>query len=219
MNVEDHWPLFRLRVRTPRLELRLGTDDELFELAGLVEDFAGPDEPVWMVHDWIRLPPLERMRSVLQYQWGRRGDWSPDRWVLELQVFEDGAVVGTQAISAQQFPVTRMVSSGSWVGRAHRGRGIGTEMRAAVLHLAFAGLGAERAESEAYVDNVRSLGVSYRLGYTDNGIARVARGDGADYQQRVALERAAWEATRRDDIVVEGLDDACLAMFGGTTES
>ncbi len=38
-------------------------------------------------------------------------------------------------------------------------------MRAAVLHLAFAGLEAEYADSDAFTDNAASLGVSRKLGY------------------------------------------------------
>jgi hypothetical protein len=38
-------------------------------------------------------------------------------------------------------------------------------MRAAILWLAFAGLGAEYAVSGAYLDNPASLGVSRRLGW------------------------------------------------------
>lgn len=210
----DAFPLLGLRVTTPRLELRYGTTEELLALAALAGDFAVEGEPQWL-NGWVQLPPLERMRSVLQYQWRRRGDWTPSKWALELQVFEDGVVVGTQAISAEDFAITKVVTSGSWLGAAHRGRGIGTEMRAAVLHLAFAGLGAERAESAAYSDNVRSLGVSRRNGYVENGIELAPRAPGeAAWHTRLKLERAVWERHRRDDITIEGLEP-CLWLFGG----
>ena len=48
-------------------------------------------------------------------------------------------------MSAHDYPVLREVSTFSWVGVRHHGRGIGTEMWAAALHLAFAGLGATDA--------------------------------------------------------------------------
>ena len=41
----------------------------------------------------------------------------------------------------------RTVGTGSWLGRPYQGRGIGKEMRGAVLALAFDGLGAEVAET------------------------------------------------------------------------
>jgi hypothetical protein len=52
------------------------------------------------------------------------------------------------------YPVLREVSIFSWVGVRHHGRGIGTEMRAAALHLAFACLSATDAVSGAFADNV-----------------------------------------------------------------
>jgi RimJ/RimL family protein N-acetyltransferase len=57
------------------------------------------------------------------------------------------------------------VGTFSWLGPGYRGRGLGTEMRAAVLHLAFAGLGAREAASEAFTDNHASNRVSQALGY------------------------------------------------------
>jgi hypothetical protein len=43
----------------------------------------------------------------------------------------------------------------SWLAPGQRGRGIGEEVRAAVLHLAFAGLGAREAESDAFTTTTR----------------------------------------------------------------
>jgi RimJ/RimL family protein N-acetyltransferase len=42
-------------------------------------------------------------------------------------------------------------------------------MRAATLHLLFAGLGAVAVTSGAFVDNPPSHAVSAKLGYEDNG--------------------------------------------------
>ena len=54
----------------------------------------------------------------------------------------DGEVVAVQDLFAVAFPVTRVAPTGSWLRRRFQGRGIGTAMRAAVLHLAFEGLDA-----------------------------------------------------------------------------
>ena len=56
--------------------------------------------------------------------------------------------------------------------RSHHGQGIGTHMRAASLHFAFAGLGATDAISGAFDDNISSLRVSEKLGYQPDGIER-----------------------------------------------
>src|SRR5260221_13370270 len=61
-------------------------------------------------------------------------------------------------------------ATGAWLGRRYQGRGIGTQMRAAVLHLAFGGLGAQQAVSAAFEDNPASLRVSRKLGFRDDGI-------------------------------------------------
>jgi len=45
----------------------------------------------------------------------------------------------------------------------------GTEMRAAVLHLAFDGLGAREAHSASFEDNPASQRVSLANGYQSNG--------------------------------------------------
>jgi RimJ/RimL family protein N-acetyltransferase len=57
------------------------------------------------------------------------------------------------------------VTTGSWLGKEWQGQGLGTEMRAAVLQLAFGGLAADVAVSGAVAGNPQSLGVSRKLGY------------------------------------------------------
>ena len=57
------------------------------------------------------------------------------------------------------------VTTGSWLGAAYQGNGLGTEMRAAVLTYAFDARGARVARSGAIQGNPQSLGVSRKLGY------------------------------------------------------
>lgn len=211
------WPLFGLAVRTPRLELRYPTDAELVALAGLSGDIHDPDFLPFS-GTWSLLPDGERERAVLQYHWARRGDWRTAAWRLELVAVVDGEVVGTQGMMADDFTITRTVTTGSWLGRPHQGRGLGQEMRAAVLHLAFAGIGAERAETDAVEDNGPSLGVTSKLGYRANGDVIDATNGKRTRLLRFALDRSGWEAIRRDDIEVLGLEP-CLDLFGlGTRE-
>src|SRR5678815_699537 len=73
--------------------------------------------------------------------------------------------IGTQEISAENFSETREVGTGSWLGARVQGQGYGTEQRAAVLELAFRGLGAEAATSGALERNIASQRVSAKLGY------------------------------------------------------
>lgn len=211
--VADHWPLVGLRVRTPGVELRTPTDDDLAALADLAA--AGlyePGETRWLT-EWSDLPDDERARSVVQFQWRCRGALTADDWWLLFAVVIDGDVVGVQDAHGVRFPVLRQAVTGSWLGLAHRGRGIGTEMRAAILHLLFDGLAAERALSAANADNVRSLGVSGRNGYRTNGRFVAARGGDRVDTVELALDRADWVERRRDDIEIAGLEP-CLPLLG-----
>ena len=208
-----HWPLFDLRLRTPRLELRLPTLAELDALAQLsVEGVHDPDLMPFNV-PWTDLPPAERARSVMQFHWRQMGDWTPQDWDLPLVVFRDDEVVGSQAIGARDFAILREVSTGSWLGRRFQGQGIGTEMRAAVLELAFVGLGAESAVTAAATDNPASTAVSRKLGYEPNGLVRIRVRDSLGYEQRFKLDRDRWKQHRTVPVQIDGLTP-CLPLFG-----
>ena len=88
-------------------------------------------------------------------------------------------------------------------------------MREAVLHLAFAGLGAEEALSGAFEDNAASLATSRAVGYEENGEARGRRRDGSGRTVRFRMGCGAWELRRRNDIEIIGLA-GCLEMFIGS---
>lgn len=208
-----HWPLFDLRVRTPRLELRYPDDAMLVELADLAA--AGVHDPDRMPFSvpWTDVAPPLQQRYSLQHHWLMRAQWTAKDWHLPMVTVHDGEVVGSQAMLGKDFAVLRAVSTGSWLGLAHQGRGFGKEMRAAILHLAFAGLGAEVALSGAWHDNAASLGVSRSFGYEENGRMAVLRRDQRDHQVLLRLPREVWEKQRRDDIEIVGLD-ACLDLFG-----
>ncbi len=211
--LSDHWPLLGLRLRTDRLELRLPSDEELADLGDVAA--AGVHEPDRMpfLSGWTDVPPAQRARAVVQQHWLRRGTWSPADWALTLVVFDEGRPVGVQTVSAKGFAVTREVRTGSWLGLAHQGHGFGREMRAAVLHLAFSGLGAEEATSAAFTDNPASLAVSARLGYRPDGIQRDDVQGRPRVSQRLRLSRADWERADRPAVELGGLGP-CLPEFG-----
>jgi RimJ/RimL family protein N-acetyltransferase len=211
--ITDHWPLFGLRLTTPRLELRVPDLADLADLADVAA--AGVHDPSRQPFavPWTDGTPAEVARGTVQYQWRMLGQWTPDNWSLHFVTVHDGQVIGTQALDAREFATLREVGTGSWLGRVHHGRGFGTEMRAAVLELAFAGLGAQWATSEAFADNAASYGVSRRLGYVDDGVARhVVRGE-AVVGRRLRLDRTGWAAARTVEVRIEGLEP-CLPLFG-----
>jgi RimJ/RimL family protein N-acetyltransferase len=207
------WPLFDLRIRTPRLELRLPTDDDLEDVVALVAGGIHPADEMPFYVPWTLEVPPELQRHALQYHWRVRAETTPERWALPFSVFDDGRMIGQQDLRADGFAVRRVVSTASWLGQAHQGKGAGREMRAAVLHLAFAGLGAERAETEAFADNPASLAVTRALGYEPNG-ERVQERLGQPARMLCfTLTRDTWERHRRDDIEIIGLDP-CRPLLG-----
>jgi RimJ/RimL family protein N-acetyltransferase len=210
----DHLPIHRLRLRTERLELRLPDFEELGALADAAA--AGVHDPDFMPFSvpWTEGGPAKTARSVALWYHRAIGRWDEQHWGFPFVVFYEGGPIGSQTLAGNRFAITREVDSGSWIGRAHQGKGIGTEMRAAVLHLAFAGLGAETAKSGSYVGNDASEHISRRLGY---------RPDGEDFHvvqgrrrqmRRWRLGREDWEANRKHEVAVEGLDEEVLEMLG-----
>lgn len=199
---------------TPRLELRLPSEAELAELADVAARGVHPPEQRPFLTPWTDLPPNERARSVLQQHWQRLGAWTPHDWALELAIFHDGRPIGIQDMRARDFAVRREVVTGSWLGIDYHGRGIGTEMRSAVLHLAFAGLGCVAATSASFTDNIAALRVSRKVGYRPDGIMRDVRGGDVVVSQRLRLSRERWEVTDRPPVTVTGLAD-CVELFLG----
>jgi RimJ/RimL family protein N-acetyltransferase len=103
------------------------------------------------------------------------------------------------------------VVTGSWLGAAYQGHGYGTEMRAAVLELAFRGLSAEVAESGAMQGNVASTRVSEKLGYEPAGEGtRSPRGQPVP-ETLYRLRREAWRNPMR--VELEALEPA-RPLFG-----
>ncbi|WP_316529606.1 GNAT family N-acetyltransferase [Kitasatospora brasiliensis] len=212
--ITDHWPLKHLRVTSPRLELRLPTEDELAQVADVAARGVHPPHERPFLTPWGELAPAERARHVMQLHWARLGRWTAEDWVLNLVAFHEGRPVGIQDMRAKAFGVRREILSGSWLGLEHQGKGLGTEMRAAMLHLAFAELGAKFATSHSFTDNHASLAVSRKLGYLDDGIDRDILDGRVVTSQRLRLTPDAWAAHARTPVTVTGLTTPCRPLFG-----
>ncbi len=208
------WPLFDLRVTTPRLELRY-IDDELAEALAVLAA-TGVHDPGFMPFavPWTDFPSPQQEWQTQQFYWRCRADLSPTNWTINLATLVDGQVVGTTGLMAKDFPTLRQFETGSWLGRDFQGRGIGKEMRLASLHLGFLGLGAEWATTGAFHDNGPSLGVTQALGYTPKGHERTVRRGQAATTLRFEMARAFFEDhLRRDDVVLHGVEP-CLPLLG-----
>ena len=209
----EYWPVFGLRLATPRLILTPLRDDDLVETVDVILAGIHPADRMPFAMPWTDAPREELIPNTLRYYWTGRGACRPESWTLPFVVRRAGAVIGLQELSSTDFAVRRTVDTGSWLGAAHQGDGVGTEMRSAVLQFAFDHLKAQRADSAAFLDNPASLRVSEKLGYRPDGTVVAQRRPGERaIDQRLTLDddrfvRPGW------DVQVRGLP-ACRAFFG-----
>ena len=211
--VNDHWPLFDLQVRTPRLTLRYLDDDLAHELVAVAA--RGVHDPATMpfLIPWTDLPSPRLEQEAMRFYWRTRAAVQPDAWSLQFAVLVEGIVVGMCDLAAEQFGDLRQFTTGSWLGQEYQGHGLGKEFRAAALTLGFDGLGAEFALTGAWHDNAASRGVTESLGYERTGRRRALRRGVPDEQVEYRMSSEHWASIRRDDIVVEGIS-AARAFLG-----
>ncbi|MFI6942094.1 GNAT family N-acetyltransferase [Streptomyces sp. NPDC050418] len=214
-------PQFGLRLTTPRLELRVPDEHDLLALA---ENVAAHG-----IHDpghspfpgaWSDVPPRAAAGRVMQYLWKGLALSRPDYWNLGLVALLDGRPVGVQGLQARGFPQLGEAATESWLVRDKHRQGLGTEMRAAALHLAFAGLGAKYATSAVYEDNAAALAVNKKLGYQPDGIEVQSRKGEAAVLTRWRIDAPQWELSPAAGVRVSchGLD-ACRALFGARPQA
>ena len=203
-------------MRTPLLELRLPTLDDLVVLAEIgAEGIYEPgDLHTGPVAGWTDQPSPGFERSLVQHHFRTLADWDPWHWLFAPVVVHNNRVIGTQDAEAEDFPVARSVTTAAWLGRAWQGRRLGREMREAMLHLVFEGLGAEVAYDQVWEENAAALSISHSLGYRPNGTEVRARGNDAALLVNMALDRSDWELRRREDVEITGLEP-CYELFTG----
>ena len=212
--MSELWPLFDLRITTPRLELRYLDDEMAHELARLA--VKGIHDPEFMPFsiEWTDKASPQLERGALQYYWRCRAEATPTGWDLPLAVLVDGAVVGTSSLAANDFPTMGQFETGSWLGREHQGQGIGKEMRVATLQLGFEGFGARWATTGAFEDNGPSLAITRGLGYPLAGRRRTISRGAVRTLEGYEMPREHFLAhLRRDDIVLYGVEP-CLPLLG-----
>ena len=206
MNVE---PLFGLRVRTPRLELRLPTEAELVQLYELAAAGIHPPEEMPFGVAWTDDLTQE---AFLTHHHSMRETWTPESWNIDLGTWFDGVLVGVQGIGADAFAERRTIGTGSWLGRRFQGSGVGTEMRTAVVELAFRELGAATVTSSAFESNAASRRVSDKLGYRLVGRDTMSPRGVPKPHLQLRLERDEWRGAPFP-VEIDGVE-ACLALFG-----
>jgi RimJ/RimL family protein N-acetyltransferase len=149
----EHWPLFDLEVRTPRLTLRYLDDTlarDLVTVAG-----RGVHDPAVMPFSipWTDLPSPQMEQEAMRFYARTRAEVQPASWSLQFAVTVGDQVIGACDVTAAEFPALQQFTTGSWLGREFQGRGLGKEMRMAALTLGFDGLGATFARTALWHDN------------------------------------------------------------------
>nr|WP_246481004.1 GNAT family protein [Amycolatopsis umgeniensis] len=192
-----------------------GATDELLERLVPIVRAGVADTAPWPFDDpmSLYLDSPDREWRWLRGIWAGRARVNEEFWRLYFVVLRDGEPIGMQDLIGSDFTKFGTVTSFSWLAPGQRGRGIGAEMRAAILHLAFAGLGAKEATSDAFTDNHASNRVSAALGYERNGTTWDTRRGEVARIQCWRLTREAWERARRDDIELTGVRE-CLPALG-----
>ena len=199
-------PLLGLRMTAGPVELRGVTDDLVGPLAELaIRGVHDPDYMPFFV-PWSTAPAAEMPRNMAQFHWGQRAGFSVQKWAMDLAVFYDGELVGSQGFGTRDYLITRVGETGSWLGREFHGRGIGTAMRKVICAFIFDHLGADYITSSAYSDNPASLGVSRKCGYRENGVSILNRMGKPATLQRLLLEPG--DLVRYEhELIVEGLPE------------
>lgn len=207
--LEEIFPVLGLRLRQGPLELRGLTDEDLVQLAELAtQGIHLPGEMPFAV-PWTEVPTEDLARNTVQFHWANRAAFAPTGWDLQFGVWRDGVLVGSQGLATKNFLVTRTGETGSWLGRAFQGQGIGTAMRQAICAFAFDHLEAVELTSGAFVDNPASAAVSRKVGYRENGVRRMERRPGEVVEQQDFLLTPEWLVRSAYPLEVEG-----VAQFG-----
>jgi RimJ/RimL family protein N-acetyltransferase len=212
--VTHPYPPLNVEVRTPRLTLFGATDEMLERLipvvrTGIVDGEPLPfDDPMSLYED----SPTREWRW-LRGIWAGRARVDRSFWRLYFVVVVDGEPIGMQDLIGEDFATFGTVTTFSWLAPGHRGQGIGTEMRRAVLQLAFAGMAAQEAMSEAFFDNHASNRVSEALGYQQDGTNWATRRGDPALLRRWKLTRDGWDSIKRNDIELVGVKE-CLQVLG-----
>ncbi len=206
MTIADLFAPLGVRIVAGPLELRALTDADLVELAALVGRGVHPPDRMPFQFPWTDAPASELGRNTVQHHWRSRAAFSPLKWELSLGVWRNGELLGAQGVSTQNFLTTRSGETGSWLGLAHQGHGVGTAMRRAMCAFLFDHLDFAEITSGAFTDNPASLAVSRKVGYQENGRTRMERRPG-ELAVNVGLLLTPEAFVRGEhDLVVEGVE-------------
>lgn len=183
------FPPFGLELRCGDVTLAGTTPDHVPDLIAAAKEGVydlSSGLPMPFLTDWPSLP--DQALNQWQHVWRNWGSFTKDKWMLKLSIIVDGRAIGCQDIKNQgDFLATRTLTTGSWMCLSHQSRGIGTRVRQMAAMFCFDYLGADEITSGYLEGNLKSAGVSRKVGYVDNGERRLVDGDGYRVERFVRL--------------------------------
>src|SRR5437660_4328229 len=95
-SLERDWPLFGLRITTPRTTLSYPTEIDLGALNDLANQGIHDRDVMPFDTPWTDEAPEIRPQHSLQFYWATRANWKPSNWHLTMMVTEGDTIVGIQ---------------------------------------------------------------------------------------------------------------------------
>jgi RimJ/RimL family protein N-acetyltransferase len=212
ISVNELYPPLGLAVRTPRLIIQPADEQCAAELANAVVKH-GVHDPSHMPFDppWTDLPKIEKAQKAFRNAMSR----DPHQLTFAVRYQLTFAVryqrtpnspigeVSIRGIDGKEWGHAS-VETGSWLLRPEHGKGVGTEVRQAMLALIFDGLGKDYALTASFDNNPASIAVTQKLGYTQLESEFVNNREERREVFKFELHRNNW--TRVDGISWTGLD-------------
>jgi RimJ/RimL family protein N-acetyltransferase len=180
------------------------TGEALTELA-----VRGIYDPSWQPFGvpWTDDAPDEMRRALPTFYASTSHSAVPERWELPMAVEHEGDLIGFAKIQASDISASGRFSTGSWLGLAFQGRGLGTQVRRACLAAGFKGLGAQSAHTQANANNAASLGVTRKLEYLASGHFELEIRGEPMTKLEFTMQREHWrEEVWREDFTLLGFE-------------
>ncbi|WP_423057595.1 GNAT family N-acetyltransferase [Brevibacterium linens] len=194
MDISEIWPPFALHLRSGDMELSPVREADIPELAEIAYGGVRKDGIEAFLVDWDSGTDEQIARSLAQYHWSTRANFSVDDWTIEFTVRVAGLAVGVQGANGRRYPLTRTISTGSWLALSEQGRGYGTRMRRIIIETFIRHFGATRFDTAYFEGNHASQRVSEKLGYSPNGHrTRVGQNGTALKENHMTLSAHDWK--------------------------
>ncbi|MCU4298887.1 N-acetyltransferase [Brevibacterium permense] len=206
MDISEIWPPFALHLRSHDMELSPVKDADIPELAQIARGGVRRDGIEAFLVNWDSGTDEQVARSLAQYHWSTRANFTIDEWTIEFTVRVNGRAIGVQGVNGHRFPLTKTVSTASWLALPEQDRGYGTRMRRMIIETFTSYFGASRFDTAYFDGNDASRRVSEKLGYSPNGDRSVVGQNGTALTEHHMVLRSKDYVRTDNDLQVTGAD-------------